>query len=131
MPSRHDSLVLLEAAALAVRIEVGLRVQTPKELISRLGQANRHDGPAPSSTLDPRRVARLVQAVSALCGMRCLTQSLILFRILRRRGLAAELRIGVRRVGDDLNAHAWVAYDGQVLLGGEIADEYKALPLKA
>ena len=123
--------MLVEAAALAVCVEVGLRTQTPKELISRLGHAGRHDGPALVPTLDPQRAARLVEAVSALCQMRCLKQSLILFRILRRRGITAELRIGVRRVGDNLNAHAWVECDGHMLLDGGIADDYITLPFKS
>lgn len=131
MPSFRDCIVLLEAAALAVHVVVGLRIQTPKTLICRLGQAARRGGPALVPILDPYRAARLVEAISAPCRMRCLTQSLVLFRILRRRGLAAELRIGVRRVGDNLNAHAWVEYDGHVLLDGEIADEFTTLPLKA
>ena len=111
MPSLRECIVLVEAAALAVRVEVGLRTQSPKMLISRLGQAGRH-GPA-------------------LFRLRCLRQSLILFRILKRRSIPAELRIGVRRVGDNVNAHAWIEYDGQVLLDGGIADEYATLPLKS
>ena len=130
MPSLRDCIVLVEAAALAVRVEVGLRTQSPKMLISRLGQAGRH-GPALVATLDPRRAAQLVEAVSALFRLRCLRQSLILFRILKRRSIPAELRIGARRVGDNVNAHAWIEYDGQVLLDGGIADEYATLPLKS
>ena len=63
--------------------------------------------------------------------MRCLKQSLILFGILRRRDIPAELRIGVRRVGDKLNAHTWIEYDGHVLLDGGIANEYATLPLRS
>lgn len=130
MPSLRDCIVLVEAAALAVRVEVGLRRQTPRTLINRLGQAGRC-GPTLVATIDPWRAARLVEGISAICRMRCLRQSLILFGMLRRRSIPAELRIGVRRVGDHLNAHAWVEYDGQVLLDGGIADEYTTLPLRS
>jgi hypothetical protein len=35
--------------------------------------------------------------------------------LLRRRGIDGALRIGVRKAGDRLEAHAWVAYQGVVL----------------
>jgi hypothetical protein len=42
----------------------------------------------------------------------CLTRSLFLCGLLRRRGVSGELRIGVRLVGGQLDAHAWVEYAG-------------------
>lgn len=42
----------------------------------------------------------------------CLTRSLLLDWMLRRRGFASELRIGVRLVHDRLQAHAWVQLNG-------------------
>jgi transglutaminase superfamily protein len=61
----------------------------------------------------------LVQAVCrkvALAGVfypgraRCLEQSLTLFLLLRRRGIAADLRIGVQPY--PFSAHAWVELKG-------------------
>ncbi len=45
----------------------------------------------------------------------CLCQSLALWWLLRRRGIPAELRIGVRKDGGELNAHAWVEHQGRPL----------------
>jgi hypothetical protein len=45
----------------------------------------------------------------------CLEQSLVLWWLLRRRGVAAGLRIGARKDSDRFEAHAWVEYDSQVL----------------
>ena len=45
----------------------------------------------------------------------CLSQSLALMWLLRRRGLEAGLKLGVRVAGPTLAAHAWVEYDGCVL----------------
>ncbi len=45
----------------------------------------------------------------------CLRQSLALWLLLRRRGIPAELRIGVRKEGGDLQAHAWVEHQGATL----------------
>jgi hypothetical protein len=43
----------------------------------------------------------------------CLTRSLLLRWLLRRRGLASDLRIGVQLTQGRLDAHAWVEYEGQ------------------
>ncbi len=45
----------------------------------------------------------------------CLSQSLALCRILRRRGLQPSLRLGVRLADRKFDAHAWVELDGRVL----------------
>jgi len=42
----------------------------------------------------------------------CLTRSLVLVRMLRRRGAAARLCIGVRLEDGALDAHAWVELEG-------------------
>ena len=42
----------------------------------------------------------------------CLERSLALWWLLARRGVAAQLRIGVRKTGEKFEAHAWVEYDG-------------------
>ena len=42
----------------------------------------------------------------------CLRRSLVLTALLRRRGLSANVRFGVRREADLLLAHAWVECDG-------------------
>jgi hypothetical protein len=46
---------------------------------------------------------------------RCLARSLVLTRLLARRGIPAKLVIGARTDPDFL-AHAWVEYDGQPVL---------------
>ena len=42
----------------------------------------------------------------------CLTRSLLLGWLLRRRGVESQLRIGVRLTNGLLDAHAWVECDG-------------------
>jgi hypothetical protein len=46
---------------------------------------------------------------------RCLQRSLVLHRWLRQEGLPSYLRIGVRKDGSALRAHAWVELDGYVV----------------
>ena len=53
------------------------------------------------------RAARLVRIPA-----NCLTRSLLLGWLLRRRGVASQLRIGVKLNEGSLAAHAWVEYAG-------------------
>jgi hypothetical protein len=46
---------------------------------------------------------------------RCLMRSLVLLRMLARRGVVCRLVIGVRP-GEKLGAHAWIEHDGTPLL---------------
>jgi hypothetical protein len=46
---------------------------------------------------------------------RCLMRSLVLLRMLARRGVVCQLVIGVRP-GDVFEAHAWIEHDGRPLL---------------
>lgn len=74
-------------------------------------------------SLDPAAIAvgrRLGRAVARTLGplpvdSRCLTQSLVLIRLLARRGLHGSVVIAAKP-GSDLVAHAWVEMDGQELL---------------
>jgi hypothetical protein len=64
-----------------------------------------------------RRLAWLVDAAADRqpVTVRCLTRSIALAWMLRRRGLNPDVRIGVRRREDRLEAHAWVECQGEVL----------------
>lgn len=46
---------------------------------------------------------------------RCLARALSLWLMLRRRGVNAELHLGVRRKGGALDAHAWLVHEGRVV----------------
>ena len=50
----------------------------------------------------------------------CLRQSLLVYWLLRRRGLVPELKIGVRKHGQRVDAHAWVELEGTALAPAEI-----------
>jgi hypothetical protein len=63
------------------------------------------------------RVAWLVDVAARFVASRdsCLSRAMILWWLLRRRGLQGQLRIGVRKRNGRLEAHAWVEYRGQIL----------------
>ena len=77
--------------------------------------ASRHD------IQEAQALARLVHAAANRNPFRpnCLARSLVLCHLLRLRGLAAELRIGVAAPGGAFAAHAWVEHGGVALAEAE------------
>lgn len=73
-------------------------------------------------------IARRVALVAAFYPgrARCLEQSLTLYWLLRRVGMAAELRLGVQPVS--FAAHAWVEYQREPVHEGELVSTVLALP---
>lgn len=71
-----------------------------------------------------RRFSRRIAIASRVSfpHVKCLHRSLVLHKWLRSEGLPSELRIGVRKHGDELRAHAWVE-----LAGIAVNDEPQAL----
>jgi hypothetical protein len=110
-------LPLPAKAQLAARIWwafFGVRVRLYREplplLVARLGTVKR-----PST--DPHTPARLSSAVdkSLRLGSRrptCLVNALVLFRLLREQGEAAELVIGLSPNATSEAAHAWIEING-------------------
>lgn len=76
----------------------------------------RADGPIPCA-LDAAAIAALVSKAANNIPVRtnCLTQSLWLHALLMRRGKRSALRIGVRRMAERFEAHAWVECEGMVM----------------
>ena len=102
-----------------------LRIGISKHPTSRRG------GDAATDIEHAQRIARLVgiAANHGLYRATCLRQSLVLGWLLRRRRIPAELRIGVRKDGDDLQAHAWVELEGQALNDpAGVSQTYAAFP---
>lgn len=69
------------------------------------------------------QVARAVERAGreySLYPADCLVRSLVLAWLLRRRGIAAEFRLGARTLTGRFEAHAWVEHGGVPL--GEDAD---------
>jgi hypothetical protein len=85
-------------------------VRAAIRLAHRLGRSGGR-----SSEVDPTALASRVAAAASLYPRRalCLEQSLVLFVLLRRRGIAAELRFGVRPY--PFLAHAWIEVAGEPL----------------
>lgn len=63
----------------------------------------------------PARISYLVNGAARLLFRReaCLERSLLLWTLLRRRGIESELKIGVATEESTMRAHAWVEIDGE------------------
>lgn len=99
-----------------------------------LERRSRHANPRAASDLDLQSADRLAH-LTAIAGRRgainatCLRQSLLLYWILRRRGLQPFMRLGVRKATDTaLDAHAWVELDGHPLSMTPILHQPFAMP---
>jgi hypothetical protein len=114
----EDRWFLVQAAAVQPAIRLVLRLAGFKRhgRLQRLAGAPSRcviEGKSPS----PRRAGQLLRS-AALHGWldrNCLVHSLTLRWLLERRGVCAEVRIGVRREGNRLEAHAWVEHAGMAV----------------
>jgi hypothetical protein len=57
----------------------------------------------------------------------CLPRALAAHAMLRRRGIASRLCLGVLRAGDNLAAHAWLEIGKDKIVGGAEADGFTRL----
>ena len=121
----------LEAAALIAITRAAFRVTSfaaTARLLARLAPSRRRNAPTGDT------VARVRAAVGAasrrLRGSTCLVQALAAEAMLRRRGIASTLHIGVRPPAADtaLDAHAWLEAAGAVVVGDQAGlSDYRAL----
>lgn len=116
-----------------VRLELWL---LPFGRVTRLGKRPPAETPSSqTSSIETSRVkiARLAKTLSAVNRYvphaTCLTQALAGQRLLAAHGYPSRLRIGVRKDGARLSAHAWLEHEGTVVVGrvSNLAD-YRPLP---
>ena len=72
----------------------------------------------------PQRMAWLVEVAARYHVLRptCLPKAIVLYWLLRQRGLEAKVVIGAQKTADGIGAHAWLEYEGRILIGesGEV-----------
>ncbi len=72
-------------------------------------------------------IAWAVEHVGSRTGALCLPRALAAHAMLRRRGIASRLCLGVARSGDEVAAHAWVEVGDSKIVGGEEAAGFTRL----
>ena len=119
LPLAHKLSLVLELSSSYVLVRWWLR-REPVADVAALARAPARTA-ADHPEAETRRLAlRLAWVVQRWLGhlpgdTRCLTRSLVLMRLLARRGLESQLVIGVQ-ADDGFAAHAWVEVDGVPLL---------------
>ena len=110
------ALIELPLMALALRLLGFRRLQSA---LMKFGLRRRGDpgGSVLSSTAEANTIEKLVSAAvnEGIYRANCLERSLTLWWLLRREGISSQLKIGVRKANDRLEAHAWIEFDGSVL----------------
>lgn len=61
-----------------------------------------------------KRLTRIIKFKGIFCG-NCLSRSLMILGLMRRKGICCDLVIGSRLRNGELEAHAWVEHNGQPL----------------
>jgi len=114
---RADRRLLMRAFLGLTLADLSLRSAGFSRLMQRLRVAPRESGSDSMAAKQPERYAHWIEVASRhhLVRARCLHRSLVLHQWLLRDGLASQLRIGVRKEGRTLHAHAWVELDGQAI----------------
>jgi hypothetical protein len=97
-----------------VRWYLVVRVRTGREPLPKLAARIGDVGPTRGDRIPPRQLAWAVDRTLHLGRRRprCIFNALVLYRLLREQGDAAELVIGLPKNPADKSAHAWVELDG-------------------
>ena len=113
-----DRRLVLRLVALLPSVAAAIRIFGLRRVCRFL---SRHpvigEGATAPDVQGAREAARLVNAAAFRIPGRpnCLTRSVTLWWILRRRAIGSALRIGVRTAAGRFEAHAWVELAGLVL----------------
>jgi hypothetical protein len=101
-------MVFTEVLGLALWVEVALRLCRFESVLT--GLAGLRPSLQKRAEIPPATLQRAIRAAYRLLPLEptCLKQALIFCRAWRRRGLPAELRIGVQKTEGVFAAHAWV-----------------------
>ena len=128
--SRAEWLLLIRASGLLLAVELGLKLLPFKTLLALLRGSGVMKGERPvGHPVSLGRMAYLVEVASHYHVLEptCLKKALVLYRLLRRRGMAVELVVGVTKAEGKFEAHAWLEHRGQVIGEGPAVDRYAPL----
>ena len=112
--------LFLRAIVLLPIVAVSLRWRGFRGTQAMLERFVSNGAPSQDSAQLDRRAALTARMVSVadrtgLVHPSCLAKSLTLWWLLMRQGIAAELRIGIRKENEKMAAHAWVERKGVAL----------------
>ena len=111
---------LVEAAVVCLGVEIAFWIFPFRKLHAWVERLPRL-GPTTPGTVPLAEMERLTQALFRRLpfSFTCLKQSLILLILLRRRGIAAELKVGMKKEKGLFQAHAWLEQNRQVIFASD------------
>jgi hypothetical protein len=115
---RADRRLLARAFVWLAAMDIALRVAGFRQIVQRQRRAALpEDSVSPEALGRAERYAHWLEVASRrhVVRARCLHRSLVLHRWLCQDGLPHQLRIGVRKEGGVLHAHAWVEIGGHAV----------------
>jgi Transglutaminase-like superfamily len=109
--------VLLPAISLSLRLRGFAATQQTLQNLSVPSNAGKYPGEDVARGDRVKMAVRMVNAASRYGWGHpsCLEKSLALWLLLQRQGIASSVRIGARKDGGKLEAHAWVERGGVAL----------------
>jgi hypothetical protein len=119
--TKAERLLALEAAVGLAATWIALRTVGFRRWRRVLeSPAIRKKSNAPATGVSTREIANVVRMEEAAArnlffDTNCLEQSLVLWWLLQKRGVSADLLIGARKDADRFEAHAWVEFAGAPL----------------
>ena len=128
--SKSDRGLLMSAACLLPVVAASLKTVGLQRTQSWLaGNALAPMRPATEQArADVRRAVQIVAAAYRLHPVRssCLPRTVVLWSLLQRQGIGAEVRIGVRyNTQGQFESHAWLEWNGEVLNdAADVAGQY-------
>ncbi|MDR3701280.1 MAG: lasso peptide biosynthesis B2 protein [Candidatus Sulfopaludibacter sp.] len=131
-PRREDAAFAQAlGATIAVRVLLaGLPVRSVRRVLRRVLSANQ---PLPvRKRISMDRLLRCAARASRLSpvGSTCLVSALVAEALLNRHGYPVTLRVGAQRLAGAFAAHAWLEFEGCVVVGGPLAvvEQYTPFP---
>ena len=124
---RHERRMTLEAAFILTLASAALKGLSFSVAMRIFGL--REGGPAPKRHADPAQARNIGRAVARAArrlpfNAVCLPQAVTAAVMLRRRGLAAEVRFGVAKRDGVVSAHAWSLCGDAPVIGTENAANF-------
>lgn len=122
---RCEWRLLLAAAILLPAIGGALRIFGYRRTQAWIGRSVHKSRHSTGKACEVAQVCRMV-SVAACHGLyqaTCLRQALVAWWLLGRIGIVSKLVIGVRNDKHGFSAHAWVEYQGRVVIGGDDAPQ--------
>ena len=128
--SALEWLIAARAVALMTLLVVAVRV-LPYRVWHRLSAANGRVPRDAAAAVSAAHIVRAVESASRFVpgGENCLARALTTRQLMTHYGLGATLRLGVAKApSGNLEAHAWIEYEGAVLIGDGGTDRFALMP---